>query len=155
MTGRSLGWRRQNAISIGKRLLIIKSRVTKMTKKKTRNPLSAQCSSVTQRPTCQPRCKQSSKDDGVKNEITMKECCALILVVKLKRTDTTLDLSQKARVVKNLFTRSLSLLLYSSPLLYPGTDRSHSGRVYFPFWLVFGSLAKRITINKTNQSIIR
>jgi hypothetical protein len=77
-----------------------KSRVTEKNKKKEEIPLSARCSSAAQRPTCRSRCKQSSKGDGVKNEITMKECCALILVVKLKRTDTTLDLSQKARVVR-------------------------------------------------------
>lgn len=82
-------------------LVITKSRVTKKTKKKKRRiPLSAQSNSVTQGPTYQSRCKQSAKGDGVKNEITMKERNALILVVKLKRTDTTLDLSQKARVVK-------------------------------------------------------
>jgi hypothetical protein len=77
-----------------------KSRVTENHKKKEEIPLSARCSSAKQRPTCRPRCKQSTEGDGVKNEITMKECCALILVVKLKRTDTTLDLSQKARVVR-------------------------------------------------------
>jgi hypothetical protein len=41
-----------------------------------------------------------------KNEKTELECCALILAVKLKRTDTTLDLSHKARVVKKQSLRT-------------------------------------------------
>ena len=45
-------------------------------------------------------CKQSSRDKGGKNLITKNEGGALIIVVKLLRTDTTLDLSQKARVVR-------------------------------------------------------
>ena len=40
------------------------------------------------------------KGRGGKNLITISDRGAVILVVKLKRTDTTLDLSQKARVVK-------------------------------------------------------
>ena len=47
-----------------------------------------------------PSCKQSSEDKGGKNLITNNEGGALIIVVKLLRTDTTLDLSQKARVVR-------------------------------------------------------
>ena len=47
-----------------------------------------------------PSCKQSSGDKGGKNLITNNEGGALIIVVKLLRTDTTLDLSQKARVVR-------------------------------------------------------
>ena len=38
---------------------------------------------------------------GGKNKITKNGSSASIIVVKLLRTDTTLDLSQKARVVKN------------------------------------------------------
>ena len=45
-------------------------------------------------------CKQSSRNKGGKNKITKNEGGALIIVVKLLRTDTTLDLSQKARVVR-------------------------------------------------------
>ena len=37
---------------------------------------------------------------GGKNWLTISDRGAVILVVKLKRTDTTLDLSQKARVVR-------------------------------------------------------
>ena len=40
-----------------------------------------------------PTCKQRSKDEGGKNWITNDDRGAVILVVKLKRTDTTLDLS--------------------------------------------------------------
>ena len=47
-----------------------------------------------------PSCKQSSRGKGGKNLITNNEGGALIIVVKLLRTDTTLDLSQKARVVR-------------------------------------------------------
>ncbi len=46
-------------------------------------------------------CKQSSRDKGCKNKITNNGGGASIIVVKLLRTDTTLDLSQKARVVRN------------------------------------------------------
>ena len=35
-----------------------------------------------------------------KNKLTNEESSGLVLVVKLERTDTTLDLSQKARVVR-------------------------------------------------------
>jgi hypothetical protein len=45
-------------------------------------------------------CKQSQRSRGGKNKITSNEGGAPIIVVKLLRTDTTLDLSQKARVVK-------------------------------------------------------
>ena len=46
-------------------------------------------------------CKQSPRSKGGKNKITSNEGSAPIIVVKLLRTDTTLDLSQKARVVRN------------------------------------------------------
>ena len=46
-------------------------------------------------------CKQSPENKGGKNKITSNEGGAPIIVVKLLRTDTTLDLSQKARVVRN------------------------------------------------------
>jgi hypothetical protein len=51
-------------------------------------------------------CKQSPGSRGGKNKITSNEGGAPIIVVKLLRTDTTLDLSQKARVVKNIKRRS-------------------------------------------------
>jgi hypothetical protein len=51
-------------------------------------------------------CKQSPWSRGGKNKITSNEGGAPIIVVKLLRTDTTLDLSQKARVVTFLKPRS-------------------------------------------------
>ena len=45
----------------------------------------------------------------------MNECCALIKVVKLLRTDTTLDLSQEARVVKNQPIVRCTELIWSAP----------------------------------------
>jgi len=45
-------------------------------------------------------CKQSPRSWGDKNKITRNGGGASIIVVKLLRTDTTLDLSQKARVVR-------------------------------------------------------
>ena len=42
------------------------------------------------------RGQQAGED---KNKLTNEESSGLVLVVKLERTDTTLDLSQKARVV--------------------------------------------------------
>jgi hypothetical protein len=41
---------------------------------------------------------QRARED--KNILTNEESSGLVLVVKLERTDTTLDLSQKARVVR-------------------------------------------------------
>ena len=48
-----------------------------------------------------PGCKQSPGSRGDKNWITITRSSASVKVVKLLRTDTTLDLSQKARVVRN------------------------------------------------------
>ena len=45
-------------------------------------------------------CKQSPRSWGGKNKTTDNEGCASIIEVNLLRTDTTLDLSQEARVVK-------------------------------------------------------
>ena len=47
-----------------------------------------------------PGCKQSPGNRGDKNWITITRSSASVKVVKLLRTDTTLDLSQKARVVR-------------------------------------------------------
>ena len=49
-----------------------------------------------------PGCKQSPGNRGDKNWITITRSSASVKVVKLLRTDTTLDLSQKARVVGKL-----------------------------------------------------
>ena len=54
-------------------------------------------------------CKQSPGNKGGKNKITSNEGGAPIIVVKLLRTDTTLDLSQKARVVRNSGTETRGL----------------------------------------------
>ena len=57
------------------------------------NPLTTQASTAVARSSCPPTCKQGSKDEGGKNWLTNDDRGAVILVVKLKRTDTTLDLS--------------------------------------------------------------
>ena len=67
-----------------------------------------------------PSCKQSSEDKGGKNLITNNEGGALIIVVKLLRTDTTLDLSQKARVVRKQRCLGLAYIPRS-----PRTDQVH------------------------------
>ena len=67
---------------------------------KRRDPLTTQASSAVAR-SSRPRGASRAQVRGGKNKITKNGSGASIIVVKLLRTDTTLDLSQKARVVKN------------------------------------------------------
>jgi hypothetical protein len=58
-----------------------------------RGPLTTQASTAIAKSSCPPTCKQRSENEGGKNWLTNDGRGATILVVKLKRTDTTLDLS--------------------------------------------------------------
>jgi hypothetical protein len=66
---------------------------TKVSREKKNNPLTTRASTATARSSYPPTCKQRPKDEGGKNWLTNDGHGAAILVVKLKRTDTTLDLS--------------------------------------------------------------
>jgi hypothetical protein len=55
------------------------------------------------------RASRGRKAQEDKNILTNEESSGLVLVVKLERTDTTLDLSQKARVVRFQITPHQSL----------------------------------------------
>jgi hypothetical protein len=63
-------------------------------------PPTTQASSAAARSSCPRVASRAPGNRGGKNKITSNEGGAPIIVVKLLRTDTTLDLSQKARVVK-------------------------------------------------------
>ena len=58
-----------------------------------RGPLTTPASTAIARSSCSSTCKQRSMNEGGKNRLTNDDRGAVILVVKLKRTDTTLDLS--------------------------------------------------------------
>ena len=62
-------------------------------KEANKDPLTTQADTAIARSSCPPTCKQRSKNEGGKNRLTNDDRGAVILVVKLKRTDTTLDLS--------------------------------------------------------------
>ena len=82
---------------------VIDERRQKKQRKKTGDPPTTQASSAAARSSCPQVASRAQGSKGGKNKITNNEGGAPIIVVKLLRTDTTLDLSQKARVVKNRF----------------------------------------------------
>ena len=75
----------------------VSSKEQKPRKEESPDDTSRQCSSKV---IVSEGCKQSPRSWGGKNKITRNGGGASIIVVKLLRTDTTLDLSQKARVVR-------------------------------------------------------
>ena len=70
-------------------------------KKKKRDGNSRQRKPIVQRrgQLSRSRASRGRRTREDKNILTNEESSGLVLVVKLERTDTTLDLSQKARVV--------------------------------------------------------
>jgi hypothetical protein len=64
------------------------------------DPPTTQASSAAARSSRPGVASRAPENKGGKNKITRNEGGAPIIVVKLLRTDTTLDLSQKARVVR-------------------------------------------------------
>ena len=79
------------------------------------------------------------KNRGVKNKITINEGCAPIIVVKLLRTDTTLDLSQKARVVKFFVRRQRGIYSRSTR-----TDHDASTNVTKDVWSAPGHVSSAV-----------
>jgi hypothetical protein len=65
-----------------------------------RGPPTTQANSAAARSSRPGVASRAPENKGDKNKITSNEGGAPIIVVKLLRTDTTLDLSQKARVVR-------------------------------------------------------
>jgi hypothetical protein len=97
------------------------NRMSKWQRKgKALGPPTTQASSAAARSSRPGVASRARQNKGGKNKITSNEGGAPIIVVKLLRTDTTLDLSQKARVVKKPESpRGVSLI-------YPQVDRART-----------------------------
>jgi len=88
---------------------------------------SAQANSAAARPTVSKPCNRGQRAREDKDILTNEESSGLVLVVKLERTDTTLDLSQKARVVFTTLTPSWPVLPSSNTLIEKLKDRQING----------------------------
>jgi hypothetical protein len=89
-----------------------------------RGPPTTQANSAAARSSRPGVASRAPGNKGGKNKITSNEGGAPIIVVKLLRTDTTLDLSQKARVVRKTVTRG-------ARLIYPRVDCARTIKVTY------------------------
>ena len=79
-------------------------------------PSTTQANSAAARSSRPGVASRAPGNKGGKNKITSNEGGAPIIVVKLLRTDTTLDLSQKARVVRKSVNRGREAYIPASRL---------------------------------------